>query len=502
MTYSFKMPSLQTVVSHVLIVLFVTRASCSATVQQLQAAPLEVFTQLDLNGDSKIPAFVITRLDHGLSEYIDLLLSFFKRHKLTNKNSFTASDVLSSADPREQRVPVVVASAKETEDKHPVESRVHFAIQNRTRLVSPKRVTTLPTTVIAETYQTESTVTEYPTTTTTTAVSSEIGESSSESSSLNSYSKAMAEEPRVPLLVPVRTTVPYQVRKNYRLRDISSAYVPSDVYTIETSMKYRPRNVHSNSIFYQKALSFVKQYKNVLVQNRPQGPTYRPNTDTDSPQHVVSAYREIPPVVYASHDTPYVPQSSSKSNSYTRPATYGIRSPSPIPAPATEDSYEVGQMNSQDVLPIQGEDRQLIGYLPVITLPQKSKLYLPSAVPKLMSTAVKSMKGSKSTGPTKSAGGTTYTDGSKSRKSASSSAMSYNSNSSMLPKKSQSSLLSPSLRIRSKSQGSYNSRSSYRSMSSVMNGDPYAASASSSVFREPFIPLLRISIKPSHRGYE
>ena len=366
--------------------------------------------------------------------------------------------------------------ASKSNERRPSESRVHFTVHNKTKIVQPKRVTSPPSPV-TETYTTVATATVLPTANT-------FDESSSESSSYNSYTKTSSSEPKIPLLLPVRkSSKTYQRPGGKYTIVMSPSYVPSDVYTIESSTKYRPRNLHSNSIFYQKALSFVKQYKNVLVQNRPQGPTYRPNTDTDNPQHVVSAYGEIPPVVYASHDIPYTPESSSTSSAYTAPSSSyrpAMREASPIPAPATEDNYDVGRISQQDALPIQGEDKSIIGYLPVITLPRKAKLYLPASVSKMTTTPAMSSS-----------------SGSKSSNAASSSSYSRPSSSMSAPTSrnkyaSSSQLLSPSLRIRAKNQmGSYRSSSS---SSSSNTGDSYA---SSSVFRERFVPLLRISIKPS-----
>jgi hypothetical protein len=98
----------------------------------------------------------------------------------------------------------------------------------------------------------------------------------------------------------------------------------------------------------------------------------------------------------------------------------------------TEESYDVGQMNGQDVLPIQGDDKKIIGYLPVITLPRRSQLYLPASVP----TRMTSPSGTK-----------------RSRVGSSSTRNPYSSNAASLmsPKKCSTSLLSPSLRVRAKS---------------------------------------------------
>lgn len=266
-------------------------------------------------------------------------------------------------------------------------------------------------------------------------------------------------EPRVPVLVPVRKyRTPVSAPSTGGAGDTlseSPSYVSSDVYTIETSTRYRPRKMHSNSIFYQKALSYLKQYKKALAQNRPYGPTYRPNTESDNPNHVVAAYGEVPPVMYksqapgdadpnpssmigggsyggenkessyltsmydgsgastddgsssssSSEDTGYGDSereaggplytvasgaggttSGSEGNDNPASAGYGGQSePNAAGYTATENSkgpLEEGivlpssleALTPADALPIQDDDKRIVGFIPVITIPRKSLL--------------------------------------------------------------------------------------------------------------------------------
>jgi len=255
-------------------------------------------------------------------------------------------------------------------------------------------------------------------------------------------------EPKVPVLVPLRRyRTPVSPSTGGDPLSESPSYVSSDVYTIESSTRYRPRKMHSNSIFYQKALSYLKQYKKALAQNRPYGPTYRPNTESDNPNHVVAAYGEIPPVMYKSQapgDADGNPSSmigggsyggENKESSYLtsmydasatstddgsssssedtgfgdnereaggplytvasgaggttsgsegndNPASAGYGGQSEPNAPESSKSQSEGlllpaaleALTPTDAFPIQDDNRRIVGFIPVITIPRKSLL--------------------------------------------------------------------------------------------------------------------------------
>lgn len=292
---------------------------------------------------------------------------------------------------------------------------------------------------------------------------------------ISESSQSLHEDAKIPLLIPVRKRAP--VSSQYTLVSTDGhghpSYVSSDVYTIETKTKYRPRTMHSNSIFYQKALAYLKAYKKELVQRRPLGPTYRLNANSDDPSHIVTAYGEIPPVVA---DTSY--SSESDSQSPGRANAYQQQEMEPANGPSSDES-----------LAVTDRQREVIGYLPVVRLPR----------PKSSSTYV-SKEQSQENIPYASA------SASASSSSSLSSSSSPVDESSIMGKKpispSASSYLSPSLRLRKQSSarltGTTSNKLVHRSnrinVASTSSSSSFGYSPISSLL-EPTFPVLTVSVK-------
>lgn len=170
-------------------------------------------------------------------------------------------------------------------------------------------------------------------------------------------------DPKVPLLIPGN-----KIRSSNRR---PTHYIPSDVYTIESAAQYTPRKLHSNSIFYQKALSFLRDYKKVLLNRRPYGLTYRPNSYSDDPAHIRAAYEENTPVVVRKNsDAPLTPIQNSypSAEERTRSSQY---SSSHLPYSQLEpyQQHDLPNLPLRDIVPISNANRELVGYMPVIQIP-------------------------------------------------------------------------------------------------------------------------------------
>lgn len=157
-------------------------------------------------------------------------------------------------------------------------------------------------------------------------------------------------------------------------------YVASDVYTIEKKANYRPRAFHSNAVFYQKALAFLRDYKDVIVTNRhPHGLTYRPNSQSDDPSHVAAAYGELTPIIVKNADVPLIPRQHLRTVQVQQvqhvqeiehpvaqeEAEYQPK-PQPLPSVVSYDDHPIASQYD--------EDKQLVGFLPVIAMPKGSRV--------------------------------------------------------------------------------------------------------------------------------
>lgn len=299
-----------------------------------------------------------------------------------------------------------------------------------------------------------------------------------------SRSQLLPDEAKVPLLIPVRKRLP--ASSQYTIvspngQNENPSYVPSDVYTIETTTKYRPRTMHSNSIFYQKALAYLKAYKKELVSRRPLGPTYRLNAHSDEPSHIVTAYGEIPPVVADSYTY----------DSVAPPAGNSLITPGKL-----YQQQEIEQPNSpnhDEVLSVTDQDREVIGYLPVIRIPRKKQQQQASNkqenIPYASASASSSSSSSSSSSPSSSSSVPPSTPVNESsimgKKPISPSAASY---------------LSPSLRLRKQSSSSSSSSSLHHRSNRII--EPSASSSMQSFgyspivsLVEPSIPVLTVSVK-------
>lgn len=342
--------------------LMVTTASCQVlSLSGLRQETTPFHTRLNVQ-NQQVPAFVITSIDHRWKE-----------------------QSMRSADPKEKKIPVLIASNPgygrahyQHENQHETtakpaantdydvtedeanDPRFQFlydalskqyvakyeasAAANSTASSSAPVEQTTPapttTTTTEATTTTTAPVTREAISSTTPAPKEELLQSYPSYQSVSSVpSKNENYEPAA------RPTLAYPPMRAHR----PSKYVPSDVFTIEQSTNYRPRQFHSDSIFYQKALAFLRDYKEVVVNNRQHGLTYRPNSETDDPSHVANAYDELTPVLVKDREIPLVPRQ------LMRPA-HPIERHHRQLVPYDEHSAD--------------DDRQLVGFLPVIALPK------------------------------------------------------------------------------------------------------------------------------------
>lgn len=304
-------------------------------------------------------------------------------------------------------------------------------------------------------------------------------------------SQLISDDAKIPLLIPVRKRLPessqYTVVSSSNGQPENPSYVSSDVYTIETTTKYRPRTMHSNSIFYQKALAYLKAYKKELVSRRPLGPSYRLNANSDEPAHIVTAYGEIPPVVAADS---YTYDSVTPSNSLNGNKLY-----------QQQEIEQPSAPNHEDVLSVTDQDREVIGYLPVIRLPRKKEQSSSRGSNKQQQQQQENIPYASAS----AASSSSSSSSSASSSSSSSSASTPVNESSIMGKKpispSASSYLSPSLRLRKQSSPSSSSSSTLHHRSNRII-EPLTASSSQSFgyspivsFVEPRIPVLTVSMK-------
>ena len=327
-------------------------------------------TRLNVPRQQQVPAFVITSIDHRWKE-----------------------QSLQGVDPKEKKIPVLIASnpgygRSHYQYEHQIETtpnpaaadadydvtedeandprfkylydtlskqyiaKYEAAAANATDNTATEQTTQAPdpSTTTEASSTPASPVTQAPTSTTTPASKEELLQSypSYQSvSSVSSHNDDYQPPPR-----PISLYQPVRAHRGRR----PSKYVPSDVFTIEQSTNYRPRHFHSDAIFYQKALAFLRDYKESVLNNRQHGLTYRPNSETDDPAHVANAYDELTPVLVKDREIPLVPRQ------YLRPV--------PLPAPEVVEKPAL----TYDEHPVAGdEDKQLVGFLPVIALPKKNR---------------------------------------------------------------------------------------------------------------------------------
>lgn len=136
----------------------------------------------------------------------------------------------------------------------------------------------------------------------------------------------------------------------------------TDVYTIEDMLYGGRRPMHSNSIFYQKALAYLKQYRRAILQHR----SYPERMiDDESPKDIVRAYDPMRPLIHMQNG-PTVPggYNLAPSNSgYGRQEQQQER----------EEQFKEAEDRSQESIPqdsiaVQDGDHNVIGFLPVISV--------------------------------------------------------------------------------------------------------------------------------------
>lgn len=365
------------------ILLFITTASCQVLQFVDRQQPNTPFvTRLNVAHQEQVPAFVITSIDHRWKEQSN------------------------AADPNEQRVPVLISSNPSytrsqyryeqpqeavpktatssadydvTEDeandprfrflydalsKQYVAKYEAAAAANATPApaasspATEEPTTTAPTTTTTTTTEATTTTTATPSTSTTTEPQPSKEEvlyshpSYRSVASIPSYDKEQQQYHQPSPNYPA--TASYHPVRAVKAEN-PSKYVPSDVFTIEQAANYRPRYFHSDAIFYQKALAFLRDYKETVLNNRQHGLTYRPNSETDDPTHVTNAYDELTPVIVRDREIPLVPKELLK------------------PVAITELAAKPQTVSYDDHPAV--EDKQLVGFLPIITLPKKVPRY-------------------------------------------------------------------------------------------------------------------------------
>ena len=174
---------------------------------------------------------------------------------------------------------------------------------------------------------------------------------SSSESSIKLLSEAELD-PKIPVIVSVRKPTPPQPEEHTR-HVIPPSYLPSD--------PYHRRPEIADYFFYHRLLTLMKHFRNVLGNERPHEPRYKPYADIENSRHV---YDEPRPVVHANRET-YSPESAPSSY---RPI---VREAAPISVPAAEEPLQIGHNEQLAALPIRGHDRKVIGYLPVFAVPRK-----------------------------------------------------------------------------------------------------------------------------------
>ena len=184
--------------------------------------------------------------------------------------------------------------------------------------------------------------------------------------------KKASDDPTIPVLVGYRRNQPDQdrmvisesIRRAVYRKPIAAT---NDVYTIENMLYGNRRPMHSNSIFYQKALAYLKQYRQAILQHR----SYPERmADDETPKEIIRAYDPMTPLIHHQHG-PTVPggyQTSRRDNDYgsnEEQRTEQYREPE-------------GGRNQEvprDAIAVQDGDHNVIGFLPVISLRGSSSSY-------------------------------------------------------------------------------------------------------------------------------
>lgn len=322
-----------------------------------------------------VPAFVITSVDQKQSMYMTSLL--FHNSYLSSSSLCRPEDAaMAHADPREARLPVLVSSVKESTSAYENKDNgdIGFESSNHEDVlqVEPEEEMTFRSAfkALSEMYpDTNSTRTTFNET-------SEVLDTNPSQRIFTSYAS------------PRRNQRRRQRNRSRHHHQGVSHYVPSDVFTIESAAKYPPRSFHSNAIFYQKALSFLREYKSALIRNRPNGLSYRPNSGSDDPSHIQAAYEEMTPVIIKTgYEFPLVPHNDprnqgSKSRTAINHAGHQQSAPATHPhnqqqeySSASGLQHPASHLPITDVVPIirAGDKREIVGYLPVLSVPRPAE---------------------------------------------------------------------------------------------------------------------------------
>lgn len=137
----------------------------------------------------------------------------------------------------------------------------------------------------------------------------------------------------------------------------------TDVYTIEDMLYGGRRPMHSNSIFYQKALSYLKQYRRAILQHR----SYPERmVDDESPKDLVRAYDPMTPLIHMQNG-PTVPGGYHLTSYNSGNSGYG-RQDQQEREEQFKEAEDRSQESPQDAIAVQDGDHNVIGFLPVISV--------------------------------------------------------------------------------------------------------------------------------------
>lgn len=196
---------------------------------------------------------------------------------------------------------------------------------------------------------------------------------------------------RIPVIVgyPKRDENSMQTSESIRRPVYRMPAASTDVYTIENLLYGDRRPMHSNSIFYQKALSYLKQYRRAMLQHH----SYQERmVDEETPKEIVRAYDPMSPLIHQQQG-PTVPggyQTSRRDSDYGR-ADERRRQPVREDEQSREQDRDSEQVRdteqsgktdrSQDIereessqgiprdaIAIQDNYHNVVGFLPVISL--------------------------------------------------------------------------------------------------------------------------------------
>lgn len=183
--------------------------------------------------------------------------------------------------------------------------------------------------------------------------------------------KKTSDDTTIPVIVGYRRNQPDQdrlvisesIRRAVYRKPVAAT---SDVYTIENMLYGNRRPMHSNSIFYQKALAYLKQYRQAILQHR----SYPERmADEETPKEIIRAYDPMTPLIHQQQG-PTVPggyQTSRRDNDY------------PSNEEQRTDQFREPEGRNQEVprdaIAVQDGDHNVIGFLPVISLRGSSSSY-------------------------------------------------------------------------------------------------------------------------------